>query len=99
MGADHAGPDRAQADRARERYEVYLVWDEYLFSLAVAKVLRPDLVSDERAVRELRDEAEVLDALAHPVIVRGFDAVLDGPHPHVMIEHLEGPSLRRLIRK
>ena len=75
------------------------MWDEYLFSLAVAKVLRPDLVSDERAVRELRDEAEVLDALAHPVIVRGFDAVLDGPHPHVMIEHLEGPSLRRLIRK
>jgi eukaryotic-like serine/threonine-protein kinase len=81
------------------RYEVYLVWDEYLFSLAVAKVLRPDLVSDERALRELRDEAEVLDALAHPVIVRGFDAVLDGSHPHVMIEHLEGPSLRRLIRR
>ena len=33
------------------------------------------------------------------MIVRGFDAVLEGPHPHVLIEHLEGPSLRRLIRR
>jgi eukaryotic-like serine/threonine-protein kinase len=94
-------PDRTVLKRigGGSRYEVYLVWDEYLFSLAVAKVLRPGLVSDDRALRELRDEAKVLDALAHPVIVRGFDAVLDGPHPHVMIEHLEGPSLRRLIRR
>ena len=81
------------------RYEVYLAWDEHLFSLVVAKILRPDLVEDERALRELADEAQVLDALAHPVIVRGFDAVLEGPHPHVLIEHLEGPSLRRLIKR
>ena len=33
------------------------------------------------------------------MIVRGFDAVLDGPMPHLVIEHLEGPSLRRLIRR
>src|ERR687892_1948762 len=32
------------------------------------------------------------------VIVRGFDAVLDGPHPHLLIEHLEGPTLRRVIK-
>lgn len=81
------------------RYEVYLVWDETLFSLAVAKVLRPDVADDERALRELREEAEVLDRTAHPVIVRGFGAVLEGPRPHLLIEHLEGPSLRRLIRR
>jgi serine/threonine protein kinase len=33
------------------------------------------------------------------VIVRGFDAVLEGPHPHLLIEHLEGPTLRSLIRR
>ena len=81
------------------RYEVYLVWDEALFSLAVAKVLRPDQADDPRALRELGEEAEVLRSVAHPVIVRGFDAVLDGPRPHVLIEHLEGPSLRRLIKR
>jgi eukaryotic-like serine/threonine-protein kinase len=81
------------------RYEVYLVWDAYLFSLVVAKILRPGQVAEERALRELREEAEVLDALAHPVIVRGFDAVLEGPYPHVLLEHLEGPSLRRLVKR
>lgn len=81
------------------RYEVYLVWDEQLFSLAVAKVLRPDQADDERALRELGEEAEMLGRLAHPVIVRGFGAVLDGIRPHVLVEHLEGPSLRRLIRR
>jgi serine/threonine protein kinase len=81
------------------RFEVFLVWDERLHAICVAKLLRPDQASDERALRELAEEAELLDRLGHPVIVRGFDAVLDGEHPHVMIEHLEGPSLRRLIRR
>ena len=81
------------------RYEAYLVWDEDLYALGVAKVLRPDQVEDERALRELRAEAEMLETVDHPVIVRGFGAVLGGPRPHVLIEHLEGPSLRRLIRR
>jgi serine/threonine protein kinase len=81
------------------RYEVLLVWDEVLFAICVAKVLRPDHAEEERSLRDLRREAEILERLAHPVIVRGFDAVLEGPHPHVLIEHLEGPSLRRLIRR
>jgi eukaryotic-like serine/threonine-protein kinase len=81
------------------RYEVFLVWDEALFALGVAKLLRPDQASDEKALRDLAREVEALAALAHPSLVRSFDAVLEGPHPHVLIEHLEGPSLRRLIRR
>jgi serine/threonine protein kinase len=56
-------------------------------------------VEDEHAIRELGAEAAALERLDHPVIVRGFDAVLDGAHPHLLIEHLEGPSLRRLIKR
>jgi eukaryotic-like serine/threonine-protein kinase len=81
------------------RYEVCLVWDESLFALAVAKLLRPDQADDEKALGDLASEVEALRALAHPTLIRAFDAVLDGPHPHVLIEHLEGPSLRRLIRR
>jgi serine/threonine protein kinase len=61
--------------------------------------LRPDQAEDERALRDLAAEAELLERLSHPVILRGFDAVLDGPHPHILIEHLEGPPLRRLIKR
>ncbi len=81
------------------RFEVFLVWDDRLFALVVAKVLRPHLAEQERYLDEVREEAEALARLAHPVIVRGFDAVLEGPHPHLLIEHLEGPTLRRLIRR
>jgi serine/threonine protein kinase len=79
------------------RYETYLVWDEGMLAPLVAKLIRPDQVEDESALRALGREADALAALAHPVLVRGFDAVLDPPHPHVLIEHLEGPTLRRLL--
>lgn len=81
------------------RYEVCLVWDESLYALAVAKVVRPDQVEDEKALTDLEQEIGALESLAHPTLVRCFDAVPRGSHPHVLIEHLEGPSLRRLIRR
>jgi eukaryotic-like serine/threonine-protein kinase len=80
------------------RYEAYLVWDEAMLAPMVAKLIRPDQVEDESALRALRREADALAALAHPVILRGFDAVLDPPHPHVLVEHLEGPTLRELLK-
>jgi eukaryotic-like serine/threonine-protein kinase len=80
-------------------YEVYLVWDERLHAICVAKLLRPDQVADHHALRELRAEAKIVERLTHPVIVRCFVAVLDGEYPHLLLEHLEGPSLRRLIKR
>ena len=54
------------------RYEVYLVWDERLFAVTVAKLVRPDLVADEGALRGLRREADALDAwlIGHPARLR-----------------------------
>lgn len=81
------------------RYEVHLAWDERLFALVVVKLLRPHLVEDPHALRELRREADLLGRLAHPALVRGFGAVLDGPYPHIVLEHVEGPSLGRLVKR
>jgi serine/threonine protein kinase len=65
----------------------------------VAKVLRPDLVEEEYALRGLRRELEALEALAHPVLLRVVAAHVERPYPHLLVEHLDGPTLRRLIRK
>lgn len=80
------------------RYEVYLVWDEPLDALAVAKILRPDRVSDESAVAKLRREAELLERLAHPILAHGLDYVADGSFPHVLLEYLDGPNLRQVVK-
>jgi eukaryotic-like serine/threonine-protein kinase len=82
-----------------ERYETYLAWDERLLALVVVKVVRPHLLDDDHSLEGLATEADLLERLRHPVIVRGFGAVLEAPRPHVVLEHLEGPRLSTLIRK
>lgn len=82
-----------------KRYEVFLVWDDHRLAVLVAKVLRPDQARDVDALRDLGREAEALARLSHPVVVRGFDAVLGGRFPHLLIEHLEGPTLADLLAR
>ncbi len=81
------------------RYEAYLVWDERLHALVVAKALRPDQAADAGARDALAAEAALLDELAHPLLLRSFDAVLHCARPHVVLEHIEGPRLSTLIRR
>lgn len=80
-------------------YEAYLAFDETLYAPVVVKALRPGLVGERHSLRQMAREAELLGRLNHPVIVRSFDAVLDGERPHLVLEHLEGPRLSRLLRK
>lgn len=81
------------------RYEAYLAWDDDLYSLVVAKVVRPGLVDTEAVRRGIEGEAHALRVLNHPTIVRLFDAVLDGARPHLVLEYLDGPRLSTLLRR
>jgi eukaryotic-like serine/threonine-protein kinase len=98
---DAIAPDRTvlRALGGGRRYEVFLVWDDHRLAVLVAKVLRPEYARVAAALEELAREAALLARLAHPVIVRGFAAVVDGRFPHLLIEHLEGPTLRELIER
>ena len=80
-------------------YEVFLVWDEGYHALMVAKAVRPDRVEEARAAKDLRREGDALAALGHPMIVRGYEVAPDPPRPHLLIEHVEGPSLHDLLRR
>lgn len=82
-----------------DRYEAYVAWDDRLHLPVVAKVLRRHLVADPNARAAIAAEAEALEALQHPVLVRSFGAVLTGDRPHLVLEFLDGPRLSTLIRK
>jgi len=81
------------------RYEVFLVWDDHRLAVLVAKVLRPDHAREPPALHDLRAEGAVLERLAHPVVMRGFATAADGPFPHLLLEHLEGPTLQSLLER
>lgn len=82
-----------------ERYQTYLAFDDHLRMPVVVKVLRRDRSDDRRALGGLRAELAILDAVRHPVVVRSLGAVLDGEHPHLVLEHLDGPALSMLLRR
>lgn len=80
-------------------YEAYLSWDDKMYSLVVAKCLRPHLLEDRSALNSMEREADLLLKLKHPVVVRGFDAVFEAETPHLVMEHIEGLNLASLIRR
>jgi serine/threonine protein kinase len=78
-------------------YDTYLVWDDHRFAILVAKLLRPDQLDRDSARRAFEREADALRRLGHPVLVRSFDAETAGDRPHLLLEHLEGPTLHELL--
>ena len=80
-------------------YEAYLAFDDVTYSPVVVKVLRPGQVDDGSNRRGLAREVAALNAVNHPVVVRGLRHDLDGERPHVVLEHIDGPRLSTLIRR
>lgn len=80
-------------------YEAWLAFDEVTYGPVVVKVVRPAEADDEHTLRSMVREATALDVAHHPVVVRGLRYDDEGPRPHLVLEHVEGPSLSRLIRR
>lgn len=81
------------------RYEVWLAIDERLLTVVAMKLLRPSHAPDDGCRKEMQDEAELLQSLHHPGIVRLLDVEPEGERPHMVLEHLDGSSLRRQIKR
>jgi serine/threonine protein kinase len=79
-------------------YEVFVVEDAWR-GRCVAKVIRPGLVSRGQACGVLADEVSALQYAAGPGVVRCLDVVLRGAYPHVLLEYVNGPTLRELLRR
>jgi serine/threonine protein kinase len=82
-----------------ERYEAYVAWNHRLMTPTVLKILRPNVVDDERALRSMAKEGDLLAALRHPGLTRLFDMDTTGERPFIEIEYVEGPRLSTLIRR
>jgi serine/threonine-protein kinase len=76
---------------------VFVADDVTLRRRVAVKVLHPALASDEAFLRRFEAEARVVAALGHPNILRVYDWGEDEGSPYLVMELLEGGSLRALL--
>lgn len=76
--------------------DAYAVWSAERDCPCVAKVIRPDRLGETRIRRRLFREGRLLEALAHPNIVRAYET-LARPQPTVILETLTGATVAYLI--
>ncbi|MBI2955048.1 MAG: Stk1 family PASTA domain-containing Ser/Thr kinase [Chloroflexi bacterium] len=77
--------------------KVYKAEDRLLERAVAVKVLREQYASDEAFVERFRQEARSAAGLAHPNIVSVYDVGIDGTWNYIVMEYVEGPSLKELI--
>ncbi len=70
-----------------------VVIKEHLFPLYVSQTIR------NRAEQRFATEVELLKKLAHPQVVKLLDSFSEQHRGYLILEHIEGPTLRQLVRQ
>lgn len=78
---------------------VYLAHDTILDRDVAVKILRGDLADDEKFVRRFQREAIAASSLSHPNIVEMYDVGEDNGKYYIVMEYVEGKTLKNLIKK
>ena len=100
-----------KGQRINDRYEivksigeggmanVYLAIDVILDRKVAIKILRGDLANDEKFIRRFQREALSASSLSHPNIVEMYDVGEDNGNYYIVMEYVEGKTLKQLLKK
>lgn len=100
-----------KGQRINDRYEiiksigeggmanVYLAIDVILNRQVAVKILRGDLANDEKFIRRFQREALSASSLSHPNIVEMYDVGEDNGNYYIVMEYVEGRTLKQLLKK
>ena len=78
---------------------VYLANDKILDRKVAVKVLRGDLSSDDKFIRRFQREALSVSNLSHPNIVEVYDVGEEDGEYYIVMEYIEGKTLKQLLKK
>ena len=78
---------------------VYRAFDQKKNRIVAIKVLRPEYESDEEFVRRFSREAEAASKVSHENIVNMLDVGTDGDLRYIVMEYVDGQTLKDLIRQ
>lgn len=76
---------------------VYKAIDTRLTRTVAVKVMHVGLGDDTEFARKFDREARAAARLSHPCVVSVFDQGQDGGRPYIVMEYIEGPTLRSVI--
>jgi len=79
--------------------DVYKARDHRLNRFVAIKVLKPEYSNDKSFVNKFRGEAQSAAGLSHPNIVNVYDVGDDGGLYYIVMELVEGITLKRFIEK
>ncbi len=79
--------------------EVYKVYDLRRSATLALKLFRTELAHVPGFVESFRSEARALESLDHPNIVRFYDLVEENPLVFILVDYIQGQTLRKLIRQ
>jgi serine/threonine protein kinase len=78
---------------------VYQARDTILNRIVTVKILRSDLAEDKDFVRRFQVEAQAVASLSHPNIVSIYDVGQENGLPYLVMEYVEGLTLKDIIQK
>ncbi len=77
--------------------DVYLAWDKIRSVKMAIKVLRRDVANNSRFFQQFTKEAEILNRLEHPNIVRLYEFDKDDDLAFIVMDWVDGSNLRQVI--
>jgi tetratricopeptide (TPR) repeat protein/tRNA A-37 threonylcarbamoyl transferase component Bud32 len=77
--------------------EVFLAYDDRLDRKVAIKRIRPEAGANPERRERFRREARMAARLSHPAIVQVFDILQDNGSDYIVLEYVEGTSLRDLV--
>ncbi len=78
---------------------VYLAYDTILNRNVAVKILRGEFENDEKFIRRFQREALSASNLSHPNIVEMYDFGEDQGQNYIVMEYVDGKTLKQLIKK
>ncbi len=77
---------------------IYRATDEISGQTVAVKILKPELTQNEEFVQRFKKEVQASLKLRHANIIRGYDAGLDDGMYYIVMELIEGKTLKQLIQ-
>ncbi|HBU13174.1 MAG TPA: Stk1 family PASTA domain-containing Ser/Thr kinase [Clostridiales bacterium] len=76
---------------------IYRAHDEMTDTIVAVKILKPELTDNEEFVTRFKKEVQASLKLRHANIIRAYDAGLDDGNYYIVMELIEGKTLKHLI--